>query len=141
MDNEVKTVVITKSDLEAHKYKFASDVKYTHMEGVSPHGHKRGATPDAKIDVTFDFGGVSVQTLINPTVKEYGVNFRAVCRDTNFYPEPGFKMTVKASDVGRFEFKDLPPAKQAEALLMSVPVEDRPAVREAILKLGNPVAK
>ena len=141
MDNEQKTIVITKSDLEAHLYKFAPDVRYKHMEGVSPHGHKRGATPDAKIDVTFDFGGVSVQSLIDPAVEKYGVNFRAVCRETSFYPEDGFKMTVKASEAGRFEFRTLPPAVQAKALLMSVPVEQRAEVREAMLKLGNPVAK
>lgn len=111
MSEQIK---ISKKDLEAGKYVFDSTVCIRKQEGCSPTGTKT-KEPDSVFNVTYNFGGLDLNDVVNNSMYKLGVNFRSSVRSHEYFPDEPVIVDVNAK-TGRMQMTDLPAKEQALAI-------------------------
>lgn len=130
-----KPISIALKDIRAGMYVLAEDVKFTKREGFSPNGWPRGKTAKSQADVTHNFGGATLQDLVDDGLERSGVRFRASARQANFYPSDTVAVAVTYRSGSKLDVSKLSPEVKAQILVASLPEgEDREAVLAEVLK-------
>jgi len=136
MDSSKEKVTITLTDIRTGKYILAPDVKFTKREGFSPNGWARGKAAKSTADVTHNFGGATVQDLVDDGLERSGVRFRATARQANFYPSDTVAVSVDYTKGSKLDVAKLSPKVKAQILMAGLPegAEERKAVLAEIEK-------
>ena len=135
MEPAKNKVEITLQDIRSGKYTLALDVKVTKREGFSPNGWVRGKSAKSTADVTHNFGGASVQDLLDDGLERSGVRFRASARQANFFPVDTVALSVNYTKGSKLDVKGLSPTVKAQMLVASLPEgDDRDTVLAEVLK-------
>jgi len=128
-------VQITLQDIRTGKFILAPDVKFAKREGFSPNGWPRGKAAKSSADVTHEFGGATLQDLVDDGLERSGVRFRASGRLANFYPVDTVAVVVTYKDGSKLDVSNLSPEVKAQILVAGLPEgEDRAAVLAEVLK-------
>jgi len=128
-------VTITLQDIRTGKYELAPDVKFEKKEGFSPNGWPRGKPPKSTALVTHNFGGATIQDLVDDGLERSGVRFRATARQANFYPGDTVAVSVDYTKGSKLDVSKLSPEVKAQILVASLPEgEDRDEVLAAVIK-------
>jgi len=131
----VEPTKITLQDIRTGKYELAPDVKFTKREGFSPNGWARGKTAKSTADVTHNFGGATLQDLVDDGLERSGVRFRASARTANFFPVDTVAVAVNYIKGSKLDVSKLSPKVKAAILVAGLPEgEDRKAVAEEVAK-------
>lgn len=130
-----KAIKISLQDIRNGMYVLDESVKITKREGFSPNGWPRGKPAKSTADVTHNFGGATVQDLLDDGSERSGVRFRASARQANFYPSDTVAVSVDYTDGSKLDVSKLSPAVKAAILVAGLPEgEDRKAVAEEVAK-------
>lgn len=129
-------VSITLQDIRSGKYELSADVKFTKREGFSPNGWPRGKPAKSTADVTHNFGGASIQDLVDDGLERSGVRFRATARQANFYPSDTVAVSVDYTEGSKLDVSKLSPKVKAQILLAGLPegAEERQAILAEVEK-------